>query len=242
MRGLRGMVGVWACVCLVLAVVATPPAFAGPQAAGDNVAPTVSKNAPALADRKERLSYALGMVLGSQYRDQSVDVDPEMHLRGLKDALAGGTTLLTDKEARALVNALQGELKRKQAVRKAPGAIAGIEVTFRMDPRITRSMYMGDRWISPPTFQAGAEEGKALTVDARVHGVDAKGNKLKIKPEWIPSDPEMVTVTPGAGGDAKIEVKRAGTSTLKVAAPGASRVLSVKATGEGSALRVEITQ
>jgi hypothetical protein len=52
----------------------------------------------------------------------------------------------------------------------------------------------------------------------------------------------MVTVTPGEGNDVKIAVKRAGTSTLKVAAAGVSKELTIKATEEGDAIRVEITQ
>ena len=201
-----------------------------------------AQDAPALAGPKEKLSYALGMRLGKQFRDQSIEVDPDVYLRGLKDALSGGKTLLTVPEARAAVNALQGELKKKQAAPRAPGALTGIEVSFKMDPRITRGMYMGDRWISPPTFTSTFQEGKETTVEARVHGVDAKKNKMKIKPKWTPSDPGMVTVTPGEGSDVKIAVKRAGKSTLNVAAPGVSKELSIKATEEGNAIRVEIAQ
>jgi hypothetical protein len=166
------------------------------------------------------------MSLGKQFRSQSIEVDPDVYLQGLKDALSGGKTLLTEPEARAAVNALQVELKKKkQAAPKAPGALTGIAVSFKQDPRLTKGLYMGERWVSPP-----------------VHGVDAKGNKMKIAPTWTPSDSEMVTVTPGEGSDVKIAVKRAGKSTLKVAAPGASKELSIKATEEGDVLRVEITQ
>jgi hypothetical protein len=52
----------------------------------------------------------------------------------------------------------------------------------------------------------------------------------------------MVTVSPSEGNEVKISVKRAGISTLKVAAPGVSKQLSIKATVEGNAFRVEITQ
>jgi len=201
-----------------------------------------AQDAAVLAGPKEKLSYALGMSLGKQFRSQSIEVDPDVYLQGLKDALSGGKTLLTEPEARAAVNALQGELKKKQAAPRAPGALTGIEVSFKMDPRITRGMYMGDRWISPPTFTSTFQEGKETTVEARVHGVDAKKNKMKIKPKWTPSDPEMVTVTPGEGSDVKIAVKRAGKSTLNVAAPGVSKEFSIKATEEGDAIRVEITQ
>jgi len=236
---------------LVLALAVSLSAFADFARASDaepkepekQAAPSdAAQDAPALAGPKEKLSYALGMSLGKQFRSQSIEVDPDVYLRGLKDVLSGSKTLLTEQEARSAVNALQGELKKKQAAPTAPGALTGIAVSFKMDPRITRGMYMGDRWISPPTYTSTFQEGKETTVEARVHGVDAKKNKMKIKPKWTPSDPEMVTVTPGEGSDVKIAVKRAGKSTLNVAAPGVSKEFSIKATEEGDAIRVEITQ
>ena len=242
MRGIRGFFGGWTGVCLVLSVAGASPAHAGPQTAVDNVAPAVAKDAASLAGPEERRSYALGMVLGDQFREQSIEVDLDLYVRGLKDGLSGGKTLLTGKEARAVVNAIPGELKRKRAAPKTSGALEGIAVSFKLDPRLTKSMYMGERWVSPPVYQPAVQEGKTLTVEARVHGVDAKGNKTKITPQWIPSDPGMVAVTPGKGSDFNIEVKRAGKSTLSVAAQGVSKELSVKATEEGNAIRVEIGQ
>jgi len=238
--------------CLVLVVAVSLLAVAGFALAADakpkvpekQTAPAdAAQDAPALAGPKEKLSYALGMSLGKQFRSQSIEVDPDVYLQGLKDALSGGKTLLTEPEARAAVNALQVELKKKkQAAPKAPGALTGIAVSFKQDPRLTKGLYMGERWVSPPLYQPAVQEGKTLTVEARVHGVDAKGNKMKIAPTWTPSDSEMVTVTPGEGSDVKIAVKRAGKSTLKVSAPGVSKELSIKATEEGDVLRVEIAQ
>lgn len=44
----------------------------------------------------------------------SVDVDPAIVLRGMKDGLAGNKPLLTDDEARATMVALQADLRKKQ--------------------------------------------------------------------------------------------------------------------------------
>jgi len=251
MKHVKRIVEACGSASLVLLLAVSLPAFADFARAADaepkvpekQAAPSdAAQNAPALASPKEKLSYALGMSLGKQFRAQSIEVAPDVYLQGLKDALSGGKTLLTESEARAVVNALQGELKKKQAARKAPGALAGIAVSFKVDPRITKGLYTGDRWVSPPTFTSTFQEGKETIVEARVQGVDAKGNKMKIKPEWTPSDPGMVAVTPGEGSDVKIAVKRAGRSTLKVAAPGVSKELTIKATEEGNAIRVEITQ
>ncbi len=45
---------------------------------------------------------------------QSVPVDPNIMARGLKDALAGGKTLLTEEEARAAITAVQNDMREKQ--------------------------------------------------------------------------------------------------------------------------------
>lgn len=67
-----------------------------------------------LTTDKQKASYAVGMNIGSSIRRQSVDVDPDILARGLKDALAGGKTLLTDEEAKAALTALQAEARKAQ--------------------------------------------------------------------------------------------------------------------------------
>ena len=43
-----------------------------------------------------------------------MDVDPDILLQGLKDALAGGKSLLTDDEAKAALTALQADVSKRQ--------------------------------------------------------------------------------------------------------------------------------
>jgi hypothetical protein len=186
------------------------------------------------------------MVVGTQFREQSIEVDPDLYVQGLKDALAGGGTLLTEKEARAAVQELQMELKKKQAAAKAAGAPPGINVSFKLDPRLTQGSYMGERWVSPPIYTT-VQEGKTAAVEARVlvEGKAlgaAKRKRTKSKPRWIPADPEMVTVSPVVGNQVKITVLRDGESKLKVAVPGVFRELTIKATYQDSAIRVDISQ
>ena len=56
----------------------------------------------------------MGKNLGAQLHQQSVEVDQAILLRGMKDALAGGKTLLTDDEAKAALIQLQAEVRKKQ--------------------------------------------------------------------------------------------------------------------------------
>jgi hypothetical protein len=224
---------------LVLAGSLSLDCFAQAPGPDDKAVPSAAQDAPELKASKEKLSYALGMVLGNQFRGQSIEVDPELYVRGLKDALSGGKTLLTEAEASAAVNALQIDLKKKKTAPQ--GAVTDMKISFKMDPRITRSTYSGERWISPPTFiQVGLPDVKEISVEARCEGLDAKG--MPVAAQWTPSDPEMVTVSPGQGKEVKITVKRAGQSGVEVASQGVSKKLSVKAVSKGNAMQVEITQ
>ncbi len=67
-----------------------------------------------LQSRRDRLSYALGMDLGNQLKRQSVDIDATLFARGLREALAGAKTLLTEAEAQAIIVELQKEAMKKQ--------------------------------------------------------------------------------------------------------------------------------
>jgi FKBP-type peptidyl-prolyl cis-trans isomerase FklB len=102
----------------------TPAAKAAPApTSGAQKAPT-AKTGPAakprtqsvltLKTQKDKVSYALGMNLGTNLHKQSVEVDPTIVLRGLKDALAGGKMLQTEDEARATLTQLQTEVRNKQ--------------------------------------------------------------------------------------------------------------------------------
>jgi len=71
--------------------------------------------------------------------------------------------------------------------------------------------------------------------------VNASGQPVTASLEWIPSDPEMVTVSPSQGDHVKITVHKAGESQLKITAQGFSKELVVKATSAGKALVFQIT-
>ena len=115
-------------------------------------------------------------------------------------------------------------------------ASADIKVSFKLDPSLTRGMYMGDRWVSPPTYTT-SQPGKTSTIEAKVESLDKR-----ISPSWTPSDPKMVKVAPQQGQTVTITVLRAGQSSLKVTSQGVSKTLSIKAAYEGDEIEVEISQ
>ena len=73
-----------------------------------------SQNSPTLTTQKDKVSYAIGMNIGTNLHKQSVDVDPKVLQQGLEDTLAGGKTLLSEDEARATLAQFQNEMRQKQ--------------------------------------------------------------------------------------------------------------------------------
>ena len=67
-------------------------------------------DAPKLADKKEKISYSIGMDIGINLKRQSIDVDPDLLAKGVRDATSGGETLLTVEEAKETLMALQQDL------------------------------------------------------------------------------------------------------------------------------------
>jgi FKBP-type peptidyl-prolyl cis-trans isomerase len=86
----------------------TPAAAAQPPSATGN------QNPSALPTQKDKVSYAIGMNIGTNLHRQSVDVDPKLLQQGLHDALSGGKTLLSEDEARAALTEFQTEMSKKQ--------------------------------------------------------------------------------------------------------------------------------
>lgn len=83
--------------------------------------PAATPVIPGLPTKKDQISYALGMNVGKGLHRESIDVDPNLVMQGLKDAMSGGKMLMTDEQAQQTMIQLQAEVrdqeeaKRKQA-------------------------------------------------------------------------------------------------------------------------------
>jgi FKBP-type peptidyl-prolyl cis-trans isomerase FklB len=73
-----------------------------------------ARPASALQTQKDKFSYALGMNIGTNLHRQSVPFASDLFMRGMKDSLAGGQTLLTEDEARAAIMEVQNEMRKQQ--------------------------------------------------------------------------------------------------------------------------------
>jgi len=72
-----------------------------------------------LPDTKSRVSYAIGMMLGHNWQQQGLEVNPDIAARAIKDVQAGGATLLSQEEMQQTLTSYQQEFRAIQMKKKA---------------------------------------------------------------------------------------------------------------------------
>ena len=205
-----------------------------------------AKAEPAFRSETEKASYAVGVNLARQLKTMASELDDRALAQGFNDGRAAdGKTRLTDQEITATLTSLRKTYQQKiaaahtsagQPVTNSPG----MSIFFKLDPRLTAA-YGGDRWVSPPTYTRVGDANGAI-IEARAQARSANPKVKADIPQWVPSDPTMVQVTPERGGAVTITVKRAGTSNIRVTSGEIAKQLAVKAVSQNNTLQVEISQ
>ena len=67
-----------------------------------------------LKTQKDKVSYSIGMDIGMTLKNQSIDIDPAILARGIRDSLSGQKPLMTEQEIRDAMAAFQKEMMAKQ--------------------------------------------------------------------------------------------------------------------------------
>lgn len=73
-----------------------------------------AQNKITLKDQKDKVSYSIGLNIGGTFKQQSLDLNLEALLAGIKDVLADAKPLLTDEEMKETMMAFQKEMTGKQ--------------------------------------------------------------------------------------------------------------------------------
>ncbi len=76
--------------------------------------PALAGEKKELKTEKDKLSYAIGMDMGGSLKRNSIDVDIDALMQGLKDSITGGKMLMTEQEQRDTLIAFQKEFQAKQ--------------------------------------------------------------------------------------------------------------------------------
>lgn len=72
----------------------------------------------ALTTQKEKASYTIGVDMARNFRQQGIDFDFDVLIKGMKDGISGEKLLMTDQELQATRAATQNEVMRRQAAKK----------------------------------------------------------------------------------------------------------------------------
>ena len=111
---------------LALAQQSSAPSTQQPSAAKPATTAPKTQKAPAdstaakkptiliLQTQKDKASYAIGMNIGKSMKKDEIDVDPEILARGMKDAIDGKQSLLSDQEMQTVLTTLQNDVRKRQ--------------------------------------------------------------------------------------------------------------------------------
>jgi FKBP-type peptidyl-prolyl cis-trans isomerase FklB len=180
-----------------------------------------------LKDDKQKFSYTVGMNMGRQYKRQNLELDYDALLRGLKDAMSGGPTLLTETEAREVYRSYQqqqrkvladknkkegeaflAENAKKEGVKVLPSGLQYKVLTEGTGPmpktNETVVVHYRGTLIDGKEFDSSYKRGQPMTrgVTALIKGWTEALQLMKVGSKWqlfIPS--ELAYGERGAGGD-----------------------------------------
>lgn len=68
-----------------------------------------------LKDQKDKVSYSIGTNIGNNFKKQSMDINTDALVQGIKDSLSGEKALMTEQEMNETMKAFQQEMMTKQA-------------------------------------------------------------------------------------------------------------------------------
>jgi len=71
-----------------------------------------------LKDQKEKVSYSIGLDIGSTLKRQLIDVNEELLKKGIQDGLSGAKPLMTDEQTKETMSTFQKDMIAKQAAAK----------------------------------------------------------------------------------------------------------------------------
>ena len=74
-----------------------------------------------LNDQRDKVGYSIGLDIGTNIRQQQVDVDAHTIARGLEDGMLGHEPMMTDEEIQQTMMAFQQEMMAQQQAAQAGG-------------------------------------------------------------------------------------------------------------------------
>ena len=94
-----------------------------------------AEDKPALKDAKDKVSYSIGLDIGTTLKKQKIDVNPDALSAGVRDAVTGAKPQMTDDQIKETMTTFSKELSEKQATasREASTKNAAVGEKFLAD-------------------------------------------------------------------------------------------------------------
>jgi FKBP-type peptidyl-prolyl cis-trans isomerase FklB len=164
-------------------------------------------DAQKLESDKEKISYSLGMDIGSNLKKQGIEIDPEVLSRGLTDSYRGGKTALTEEEAQRTIKtfqqqmaAQQQEMRKKLAEKNRLEGEKFLAENARKEGVMTLPSGLQYKVLKPG---AGKSPGADNSVTLNVKGNLLDGTVIDSVyegEEWKPGDPVSFEVSTAIAG------------------------------------------
>jgi FKBP-type peptidyl-prolyl cis-trans isomerase len=84
--------------------------------------PAKPQDSTAPTTQKDKVSYGIGVQVAKTLKGQGIDVNPDLVVKGLRDALFGQKLLMSDDELNTTMAALQQEMTQRQMQERAKQA------------------------------------------------------------------------------------------------------------------------
>jgi FKBP-type peptidyl-prolyl cis-trans isomerase FklB len=79
-------------------------------------APVLAEDRPTLKDTKDKVSYSIGLDIGTTFKKQKMELNGDALAAGVKDALNNAKPLLSDEEVRQVMTTFSKEMTEKTAM------------------------------------------------------------------------------------------------------------------------------
>jgi len=78
-------------------------------------APALAQNPPALKDSKDKVSYSIGLDIGTTFKKQNMQISSDALVAGLKDGMSGAKPILSPDEVRQVMMEFSKDMREKTA-------------------------------------------------------------------------------------------------------------------------------
>ncbi|MDQ6655303.1 MAG: FKBP-type peptidyl-prolyl cis-trans isomerase [Verrucomicrobiota bacterium] len=91
------------------------------------VSPLFAQSTPELKDEKDKVSYSIGLDIGNTFKKQSMDINPDVLMAGMRDAMSGNKPAMNEEQVKETMTSFSKTMMEKQAATQKEAAAKNAE-------------------------------------------------------------------------------------------------------------------